>query len=591
KIDDGEYIELETTNSTSYIDSTVTKKGYGTVYYKIKAYKGTYFTSYATSNSLVLFPAPTNLTYSKISISSIKLDWQESSNGEDGFKIDKKIGLAIWDVVFDSVSTNIKTWTDADAEINEDIQYRVYAYKGNNTSSPVETTTINNTFPAPDNLVTAQQSLTEVQITWTDNSIGEEKFEIERKLSSETTYVKVGEITGSDTGTKSWNETELTINLTYDFQVKAVYGSDESFYSTITGYETFPPPANLATSVESETSIKLTWTDNSIGEDGFKIDRKVGSSGAWVTGYAGTSANTTTWIDTDLITGTTYYYKVHAFYSTFYSSYTNEVYDTPWDLTRFVSIPTGSFSMGSTTQSNEQPIHTVNITRPFYLGKYQITQQEWTQYLPTGNWSSYGTGDNYPAYYVSWYEAIKYCNLRSAGEGLTPCYTINGSTDPEDWGEVPMDIDATWDAAKCNWSVNGYRLPTEAEWEFSARYNDDRTYPWGETAPDSTFCNYNSNVDKTTEVGSYPSGNSKLGLCDMAGNVYEWVWDLYGTYPSTTQTDPSGITSGTSRVVRGGGWNLPSAYIRCACRTYAPPYILNPVNGGNNLGFRVARTK
>jgi formylglycine-generating enzyme required for sulfatase activity len=143
---------------------------------------------------------------------------------------------------------------------------------------------------------------------------------------------------------------------------------------------TLPAPSNLTASVASETSIKLDWTDNSPGEDGFKIDRKVGVSGTWVTDYATVGANVKTYTNNGLTTGATYYYRVRAYYSTYYSSYTSEAFA---DIapTGFVSIPPGSFSMGSTSYYDEQPIHMVNITRPFYLGKYEVTQKEWSNIM------------------------------------------------------------------------------------------------------------------------------------------------------------------------------------------------------------------
>jgi formylglycine-generating enzyme required for sulfatase activity len=131
----------------------------------------------------------------------------------------------------------------------------------------------------------------------------------------------------------------------------------------------------------------------------------------------------------------------------------------------------------------------------------------------------------------------------------------------------------------CTWS--GKRLPTEEEWEYAARYDDARDYPWGSTAPNSTLANYNSNVSGTTVVGTYPSGASKLGIQDLAGNLWEWTSTWY------CDTPPCTGTSGTYRVLRGGSWangNLAS-YLRAACRVNG-----YPSNRFNDDGFRCART-
>lgn len=249
-----------------------------------------------------------------------------------------------------------------------------------------------------------------------------------------------------------------------------------------------------------------------------------------------------------------------------------------------VSIPTGGFSMGQTGIG--EPVHSVIINRASYLGKYEVTQQEWLTVM--GSNPSYFTGDlNRPVEQVSWYAILVYCNKRSIAEDLEPCYTISGSTDPDVWGAVPTSTNSTWDAVICNFSAKGYRLPTEAEWEYAAQYNDERTFPWGETTASSTLCNYNYNVGTTTAVGSYPSGNSKLDLCDMAGNVWEWVWDWNAIYPSTAETDPDGPdTAQTTRVVRGGSWFYNFVYLRCSYRCGYAPYEMI-----KDRGFRIARTK
>ena len=268
---------------------------------------------------------------------------------------------------------------------------------------------------------------------------------------------------------------------------------------------------------------------------------------------------------------------------------------------RFVLIPAGSFQMGSTEGYNEnKPVHEVIITKPFYMGKFEITQAEYEKYCSyTGSSSpssSYGDGDNYPAYFVSWYDALVYCNKRSIAEGLTPCYSINDSTNPEEWGELPTAWDDplrdTWDAVECDWNANGYRLPTEAEWEYAARAGDNTvdSITYTGTSDVNKFGDYawyydNSN-GTTHEVGTkLPNA---FGLYDMSGNVYEWCWNWFTSeYDENTEggDNPTGISAGSGRVLRGGCMISDSVNCAVSCRNNYDPDVRF-----SNLGFRVVRS-
>lgn len=677
KIDDGLFSEIATTTQTNYIDNTVAKKGFVTVYYQIRAYKNTYFTNYTSNSSSVSFPAPTNLTFTKESISSIRLNWTDNSTGEDGFIIDKKIGAAEWLNGFASVSSNTVTWTDNNAEINQSLTYRIHAYKGTNTSATSTTSVIDNSFPAPTgltatqnnvytftlnwtdnsigedgfkierkiddgafsviatvsgtsyidntvskgfgtvyyqvraykgtvyfsnyattnlsiyfppptNLTATQTSLTSVSLVWSDNCIGEEKFEIERKLSSESSYIKIAEVTGNDTATKSWSDSGTTPNLSYDYRIKAVKGLNYSDFISTTFVNRLSTPSNFVLSVENSSVIKLYWEDNTIFEDGFKIDKKIGESGTWIADYATVVSNITSFTDTGLSLGTTYYYKIRAYYQGYFSEYTEVVSQT----CNIIEVPSGTFNMGDVDAFNATPVHTVNITRPFYLGKYEVTQKEWESIMGYNPADNSGIGDFFPVYRINWYEVMVYCNKRSIQEKLTPCYSIKGTTDPQLWGAIPVEPDSAWDAVICDFTKQGYRLPTEAEWEYAARYNDGRTYPWGETEPSELLCNYDGNVGATTVVGSYPAGNSYLGFCDMAGNAHEWIWDSFDSYYYQYCVDnnivdyPTGTTRSITRVLRGGSLGVNSN-ILSAYRSW----ILVDGDDAYVVSFRVARTK
>jgi formylglycine-generating enzyme required for sulfatase activity len=237
-------------------------------------------------------------------------------------------------------------------------------------------------------------------------------------------------------------------------------------------------------------------------------------------------------------------------------------------FTSMVTIPSGTFIMGCTSEQSgcgiyELPTHQVTLSA-YEIGKYEITQKEWRTIMGTN--PSHFTGDNKPVEQVSWYEILSFCNALSIREGLTPVYI---------------------DTSTANWSANGYRLPTEAEWEYAARGGASSTntlYSGSNTLEDVGW--YYSNSGNTThDVGT--KNPNQLGIYDMSGNVMEWCWDWYGVYSSQNQTNPKGPDSGNSRILRGGNWNFDANSCRIAGRQYDyPGNSWNPTTG-----FRLARTK
>ncbi|MGI6197996.1 MAG: formylglycine-generating enzyme family protein [Candidatus Cloacimonadaceae bacterium] len=272
---------------------------------------------------------------------------------------------------------------------------------------------------------------------------------------------------------------------------------------------------------------------------------------------------------------------------------------------KMIRVPGGTFTMGNTRgvvdeygdeYDDELPTHSVTLNT-FYIGKYLVTQAEFSKYMQPGSpWKAkFGLGKNYPAYNVSWYAAIKYCNLRSIAEGLTPCYTLLGSTNPADWGEIPdddYDPDiSTWDEVICDFHANGYRLPTEAEWEYAARgatNNPDYLYS-GSDDPDAVACYGNAD-----EVGwgSRPVGSKApngLKIYDMSGNIEEWCWDWYHWryYEDSPQDNPTGASQAESweRVARGGCWIFVEEACRVSKRSGNDPSNITLING-----FRLCRS-
>ncbi len=283
------------------------------------------------------------------------------------------------------------------------------------------------------------------------------------------------------------------------------------------------------------------------------------------------------------------------------------------DPNAMIRVPGGSFEMGDhfgTWDADERPVHVVEIS-PLLVGATEVTNRQYGEYLNNAlqagrvavqerivcgagrgepycnirefdSWTQISFArnqftvqpgkENHPMLEVSWYGAAAYCNWLSERQGLRPCYNLSN-----------------WD---CDFAADGYRLPTEAEWEYAARGGLERSkYPWG-NEEDPTKTNWWGSGDpfekdpypRTTPVGFYPPNG--FGLYDMAGNVWEWCNDWYGLsyYDFKIKDNPRGPASGSARVTRGGSWILNPDRSRCSNRNFNYPHYR-----GLGLGFRVVR--
>jgi formylglycine-generating enzyme required for sulfatase activity len=232
-------------------------------------------------------------------------------------------------------------------------------------------------------------------------------------------------------------------------------------------------------------------------------------------------------------------------------------------------IPAGEFQMGSTEHDDEMPIHLVTISRPLYLGVYPVTQREYMQLIKK-NPSHCSGNERLPVERVSWFDAVGFCNGLSRKEGLKPFFTIKGQS-----VQVP------------DWNGPGYRLPTEAEWEYACRAGTSTRFSFGDDEKVSgVHAWYNQNSGSRT----HPVGEKKpnpFGLFDMYGNAWEWCWDCfdasYNKY--TTHVDPIGPKTGKARVLRGGSCFSNAFNLRSAYRGWNAPAECNDL-----YGFRLART-
>lgn len=258
---------------------------------------------------------------------------------------------------------------------------------------------------------------------------------------------------------------------------------------------------------------------------------------------------------------------------------------------KFVLIPGGTFTMGTDNSLAEfKPPHEVTLSE-YYMSATEITNIQYKLFCdatnrnyPTDPVSNYFVDyPDYPVVNISWYDAVEYCNWFSIQLGITPCY------DTSDWS--------------CNFANNGFRLPTEAEWERASRgLLSGMSYPWGnDLRSDSVnYQDYNGDLDSLmanfdsgrgpTPVASFDSTN--FGLYDIAGNVSEWCHDWYNSeyyyqIPSPSE-NPTGPNSGSDKVKRGGDWNNSHEYLRCFHRNYKNP---SSTIRTDEIGFRIVRTK
>jgi formylglycine-generating enzyme required for sulfatase activity len=235
---------------------------------------------------------------------------------------------------------------------------------------------------------------------------------------------------------------------------------------------------------------------------------------------------------------------------------------------KMMVLPIGEFRMGSQKYSDEQPVHAVKISKRFALSETEVTQGQYQAVMGENlsHFKDWPDWEMLPVEQVSWLDAVKYCNKLSASEGLSPCYVFQGD-------------EVRWEGLECQ----GYRLPTEAEWEYAARADETTEYAGSDRLDEVAWHDGNSN-SKTHPVGTKKA--NAWFLKDLSGNVWEWVWDWYAdSYEATGGQDPIGPASGSERVVRGGSWLRGAELARVA---YRNRFVLS--DRDYSVGFRLARS-
>ena len=393
-------------------------------------------------------------------------------------------------------------------------------------------------------------------------------------------------------------------------------------------------PATFESVGDFANKIDLTWQDRTTAETGFEIERADDVDGPYaLVGISIPEYNN--FVDFNRDENTSYWYRGRTLSAVDTSDYWTpvEVITSSFVLQNdpeMISVTAGNFEMGSEDgDADESPAHSVTLSNDFDMGKYEITNGEFAEimnwalgkglidraYTPNQDPISYADGEgydenaeiqtqfikldgdclvefklsqrkyvveagfeNYPVSDVTWFGAALYANTLSIIKGLTPVYDF-------------------WDGDV--YGADGYRLPTEAEWEYAARYNDGRSYPWGNDLPTHDLANYydsDSGDNGIAAVGSYSSGNNDLGICDLSGNVWEWCNDVYADdyYTSVAVTDPIGPELGVESspfirmVIRGGSWEMSANTLRAANRSNCKPKLeYGRINTA--IGFRLVK--
>lgn len=237
--------------------------------------------------------------------------------------------------------------------------------------------------------------------------------------------------------------------------------------------------------------------------------------------------------------------------------------------------------------------YTYTISYDFYIGETEVTQELWKAVMGCDNNPSYfNSSDSLPVDSVSWYHALVFCNRLSEVFGVEKVYSINGSKNPDDWGDIPNSNNNTWNAVVCDWNAKGFRLPTETEWKYAAnggKYHTNTTYSGSNTINTVAWYAYNSGRYTHNVKGKQANA---LGIYDMTGNVYEWCWDLYiqNGLPKRDTTDYRGPNSSNSNahVKKGGGAQSNESMSTINQRDRPDNYAHTRININ---GFRIVLTR
>ncbi|MGP1603101.1 MAG: SUMF1/EgtB/PvdO family nonheme iron enzyme [Treponema sp.] len=392
-------------------------------------------------------------------------------------------------------------------------------------------------------------------------------------------------------------------NEWYTVAVLDESGREEAEQIVVNNFD-FTPPSKVkyisGTYSESENRITLSWTNPSESDfDHVEISYTTNDGTQDSAKSAAESVNSTTKTFTE-IDGTKAFYTWYIVSVDKLGNKSTEVKHKVGVNSSVNNIPEGFVKVPETSIAGTEtwtPSSSVFVSgrvleiKSFYMSDHEVTRAEYKEVMGSdpstakahdkdGHELAGDEAGKNPVNKVSWYDALVYCNKRSIKESLTPCYKIKNSANPADWGAVPASDDSTWNVATCDFTANGYRLPTEAEWEWAARGGESHTYAGSNNYDEVAWCYENTHNTGTRDVKTKNANG--YGLYDMSGNVCEWCWDWHEIISNTTPA--TGVLSGSVRCNRGGSWDLIASHDGVANQFGNDPY-----DRCNYFGFRVVR--
>ncbi len=548
-------------NTHAYTDTSITIGHQYT--YRVFSKTHILTSGYTEAEIYSEFNPPTNLQLVQHNYTTINLTWTDNCSFEQGFKIERSLDSLNWQLVA-TIPADSCSYRDGSVRSNR-IYYKVCAYSnGKNTDYAINL--VDHNLPTPINFASIVLGENQVVVDWnliTPNC----DYRIDRKKGNED-WQTIANLYNSRPG--YCDNTAIYGNLYY-YRICTVSNFFTSGYLEGSVLVQLQTPSNLQATQISANKIKIHWYYPYSYGQGFRLERKI-ANGDWA--IVSTLPDNVVDAYFDFTEYISMKFRVCSFDGTHVSGYSNEVQITPTDLD-YVIVTGGSFSMGgvaNTPETSELPVHDVTVST-FYLSKYEITQELWKNTM--GNNPAEFTGNlQRPVERVSWFDALKFCNKLSIYRGLTPCYSINGVTNPDSW--------ADGFAPECNWAANGYRLPTEAEWEYAAKGgSNQQSFIYSGSNSINHVGWYDGNAGGTTHPVGLKDVNT-IGTYDMSGNAWEWCWDWYGDYTGNAQINPTGPIIGSSRVARGGGlygYGVDGSWCRNTNRGSDSPGSVNMIVG------------